>query len=55
MDKNKALFEQPHTNERVRDCHGDFHSGNIFVTDKICIFDAIEFNDRFRYAMLPRT
>ena len=35
---------------RVRDCHGDLHSGNIFVTDKICIFDAIEFNDRFRYS-----
>ena len=26
------------------------HSGNIFITDKICIFDAIEFNDRFRYS-----
>jgi aminoglycoside phosphotransferase family enzyme len=35
---------------RVKDCHGDLHSGNIFVTDKICIFDAIEFNDRFRYS-----
>jgi aminoglycoside phosphotransferase family enzyme len=35
---------------RVRDCHGDIHSGNIFVTDKICIFDAIEFNERFRYS-----
>jgi len=35
---------------RVRDCHGDLHSGNIFITPKICIFDAIEFNDRFRYS-----
>jgi len=25
-------------------------SGNIFITDKICIFDAIELNDRFRYS-----
>ncbi len=50
MDKNKALFEQRISDKRVRDCHGDLHSGNIFVTDKICIFDAIEFNDRFRYS-----
>jgi aminoglycoside phosphotransferase family enzyme len=50
MDTNKALFEQRIRDKRVRDCHGDLHSGNIFVTDKICIFDAIEFNDRFRYS-----
>jgi len=35
---------------RVRDCHGDIHSGNIFVTDRVYIFDAIEFNERFRYS-----
>lgn len=50
IDKNKDLFEQRISDKRVRDCHGDLHSGNIFVTDKICIFDAIEFNDRFRYS-----
>jgi uncharacterized protein len=50
IEKNKALFESRITNNRIRDCHGDLHSGNIFVTDKICIFDAIEFNDRFRYS-----
>jgi aminoglycoside phosphotransferase family enzyme len=50
MDKNKALFESRIANKHVRDCHGDLHSGNIFITDKICIFDAIEFNDRFRYS-----
>ena len=38
------------TENRVRNCHGDIHSGNIFVTDKIYIFDAIEFNERFRYS-----
>ncbi len=48
--RNKALFESRIANKRIRDCHGDLHSGNIFVTDKICIFDAIEFNDRFRYS-----
>jgi aminoglycoside phosphotransferase family enzyme len=50
ITKNKALFESRITANRIRDCHGDLHSGNIFVTDKICIFDAIEFNDRFRYS-----
>jgi aminoglycoside phosphotransferase family enzyme len=50
LEKNKALIENRTTNNRIRDCHGDLHSGNIFITDKICIFDAIEFNDRFRYS-----
>jgi aminoglycoside phosphotransferase family enzyme len=50
MEKNAALFESRMTNNRIRDCHGDLHSGNIFITNKICIFDAIEFNDRFRYS-----
>jgi aminoglycoside phosphotransferase family enzyme len=50
MEKNKFLFESRIADKRIRDCHGDLHSGNIFITDKICIFDAIEFNDRFRYS-----
>ena len=50
INKNKALFESRISDKRIRDCHGDLHSGNIFITDKICIFDAIEFNDRFRYS-----
>jgi aminoglycoside phosphotransferase family enzyme len=50
MVKNKELFESRIAGKHVRDCHGDLHSGNIFVTDQICIFDAIEFNDRFRYS-----
>jgi len=50
MAKNGALFESRISGKRIRDCHGDLHSGNIFITDKICIFDAIEFNDRFRYS-----
>ena len=33
----------------VRDCHGDLHTEHIVLTDDICIFDCIEFNDRFRY------
>jgi aminoglycoside phosphotransferase family enzyme len=50
IKKNTSLFEKRIAEDRVRDCHGDIHSGNIFVTDKIYIFDAIEFNERFRYS-----
>jgi len=50
METNDALFEERIKNGNIKDCHGDLHSGNIFITDKICIFDAIEFNDRFRYS-----
>ena len=49
-EKNQPLFEDRITRNFVRDCHGDLHSGNIFITEKICVFDAIEFNDRFRYS-----
>ncbi len=32
----------------VRDCHGDLHSGNIFLYANPVIFDCIEFSDRYR-------
>jgi len=50
MKKDMLLFEKRTAEGRVRDCHGDIHSGNIFVADQIYIFDAIEFNERFRYS-----
>jgi aminoglycoside phosphotransferase family enzyme len=50
VKRNVSLFEKRMAEGRVRDCHGDIHSGNIFVTDGIYIFDAIEFNERFRYS-----
>jgi aminoglycoside phosphotransferase family enzyme len=50
MRKNVSLFQKRMRESRVRDCHGDIHSGNIFVADRIYIFDAIEFNERFRYS-----
>ncbi len=50
MKKNTVLFKKRMSESLVRDCHGDIHSGNIFVTDRIYIFDAIEFNERFRYS-----
>lgn len=49
MEQNAAFFTRRVTENRVRECHGDVHSGNIFVADKIYIFDAIEFNERFRH------
>jgi len=34
----------------IRDCHGDLHLEHIHITpDRICIYDCIEFNARFRY------
>ncbi|MEZ4776233.1 MAG: hypothetical protein R3D00_23870 [Bacteroidia bacterium] len=32
----------------VRDCHGDLHTGNIFLESPPVIFDCIEFNDAWR-------
>lgn len=49
IEENAVLFERRIKEGKVRDCHGDIHSGNIFVTDKVYIFDAIEFNERFRF------
>jgi len=49
MKTNAALFAKRVAENRIRECHGDIHSGNIFVADKIYIFDAIEFNERFRH------
>lgn len=35
---------------KIRDCHGDLHSANICLADKVYIFDCIEFNERLRYS-----
>ena len=48
--ENEAFFAKRVVKNRIRDCHGDIHSGNIFIADRILIFDAIEFNERFRYS-----
>ncbi len=48
MLNNQRLFERRVEEGRVRECHGDVHSGNIFIVDKIYIFDAIEFNKAFK-------
>ncbi len=44
------LFEKRMREGRIRDGHGDIRLEHIaFLEEGICIFDCIEFNDRFRY------
>ncbi len=49
IKNNKALFERRVQDGRIRDLHGDLHAAHICFCDDICIYDCIEFNDRFRY------
>ena len=48
--KEKELFKKRIHEGRIRDCHGDLHSGNICLDKEIQIYDCIEFNHRFRYS-----
>jgi len=48
LKDKKDLFDLRREKGRIRECHGDLHSGNIFIADRIYIYDAIEFNKRFR-------
>ena len=48
IKEHSKLFKKRIKDQRIRECHGDVHSGNIFVVDgKVYIFDAIEFNKAF--------
>lgn len=47
MEKNERLFKQRIEKRKIKFCHGDLHSGNIFILDRPYIFDCIEFNPRF--------
>ncbi|MBJ6751409.1 bifunctional aminoglycoside phosphotransferase/ATP-binding protein [Geomonas anaerohicana] len=49
LSDNETLFQARIAAGFIRDCDGDLHSGNICLTDPVCIFDCIEFNERFRY------
>jgi len=49
VEKNAHLFCKRIADGRIRDCHGDLHAAHICFTNDICIYDCIEFNDRFRY------
>lgn len=63
IGRNASLFRKRIASGRIRDCHGDLHAAHICflsnlktassltnsLIDGICIYDCIEFNDRFRY------
>ena len=49
LKKNVPLFHKRIKDGRIRDCHGDLHAAHICFYSGICIYDCIEFNDRFRY------
>ena len=50
MAANEALFNERVAQGYIRDCDGDIHMENICLTDRVWIFDCIEFNNRFRYS-----
>lgn len=47
-ENNIELFKKRQNGGFIRECHGDLHSANIIIADKIYIFDCIEFNPDFR-------
>ncbi len=49
LDDHMELFDGRVAGGRIRDCHGDLRAAHVCFGDKLCIFDCIEFNDRFRY------
>lgn len=50
IESNRDLFERRIREGRIREGHGDLYSQNICFkdTEKVYIFDCIEFNERFR-------
>ncbi|MGB2696170.1 MAG: AAA family ATPase [Dehalococcoidia bacterium] len=49
--QDAGLIAQRVREGRARDCHGDLRSDAVcFVDDGVCVFDCIEFNERFRYS-----
>jgi len=50
MERRAIVFEQRVERDKIRDCHGDLHTQNVYFTDdQIYVLDGIEFNRRFRY------
>ncbi len=49
MKDNDDLFRSRVREGRICDGHGDVRAESICVTDRLCIFDCIEFNERFRF------
>ena len=49
MAGNAGLFNERVEGGFIRECDGDLHLENICLTERVCIFDCIEFNNRFRF------
>jgi len=50
FNRLEPLFARRKHEGFVRECHGDLHLGNVALLDgRPCAFDAIEFNDEFRW------
>ena len=50
LNQYQSLFEKRISQGRIVDGHGDLHLEHIHLTkNRVCIYDCIEFNDRFRY------
>lgn len=47
---NDWLFEKRIKDSKIKECHGDLHTGNMFLNEDndVRIFDCIEFNERFK-------
>jgi aminoglycoside phosphotransferase family enzyme/predicted kinase len=50
LEVREEVFRHRADAGRVRDCHGDLHTAQIFLENGISIIDCIEFNQRFRYS-----
>lgn len=49
LSEHEQLLRTRVTDGRICDGHGDIRAESICVTDGLCIFDCIEFNERFRF------
>lgn len=50
LTEGNNLFQKRIAEKRIVDGHGDLHLEHIYMKDDhVCIYDCIEFNERFRY------
>jgi uncharacterized protein len=47
ITNSESVFSKRIHDAKIKQCHGDLHSRNIFIADKVYIFDCLEFNPRF--------
>jgi len=50
LGRERRLLERRVQERRIRDCHGDLRTNAVCFVDGVCVFDCIEFNERFRYS-----